>query len=118
MTRETCRTSVAAYVATDRHLRADLRGAKTLTQIAAELGTTKTTVRGWLRRDHWELWLEHWPTVEDLWEARQQERLATHSGRPRPNFQMTLEPFCMNETDEDGSLGRGFSPIPPQSPSW
>ena len=49
---ETNRTAIAAYVATERHLKGNLRGAKTLTQMAAELGTTKTTVRRWLRRDH------------------------------------------------------------------
>jgi len=41
----TNRTNVSAYVATQRHLRGDLSGAKTLTQMAAELGTTKSTVR-------------------------------------------------------------------------
>jgi hypothetical protein len=37
------RSNVAAYVAADRHLRGGLRGAKTLTQMAAELGTSKST---------------------------------------------------------------------------
>jgi len=38
--------------------------------MAAELGTTKSTVRRWLRRDHWELWMEHWASAEEIWEAR------------------------------------------------
>jgi uncharacterized protein YjcR len=71
----TNRTNVAAYVAAHRHLRNDLRGAKTLTQMATELGTTKSTVRRWLRRDHWDLWMEHWASVDELWEAAQQDRL-------------------------------------------
>jgi hypothetical protein len=37
----TNRTNVAAYLAAKRHLRGDLRGAKTLTQMAAELGTKR-----------------------------------------------------------------------------
>ena len=61
-------SNVAAYVAAQRHLRCDLRGAKTLTQMAAELGTTKSTVRRWLRRDHWELWMENWASVDAIWE--------------------------------------------------
>ena len=36
---------MTAYVAAQRHLRGNLRGAKTLTQMAVELGTTKSTVR-------------------------------------------------------------------------
>jgi predicted transcriptional regulator len=43
---------------------------KTLTQIAREIGTTKDTVRRWLRRDHWDLWMEHWASVEEIWAAR------------------------------------------------
>jgi hypothetical protein len=66
--KETNRTAVTAYVAAQRHLRGQLKGAKTLTQMAAELGTTKTTVRRWLRRDHWELWMEHWASVDDIWQ--------------------------------------------------
>ena len=42
---------------------------KTLTQMAKEIGTTKSTVRRWLRRDHWSLWMQHWASAEDLWEA-------------------------------------------------
>ena len=60
---------MAAYVAADRHLKACGRGAKTLTQIGREIGTTKATVRRWLRRDHWDLWMEHWASIEEIWEA-------------------------------------------------
>ena len=72
----TNRTNVAAYVAANGHLRDDLRGAKTLTQMATELGTTKSTVRRWLRRDHWDLWMEHWASAEEIWEAARQDREA------------------------------------------
>ena len=68
------RRSLAAYVTADRHLRACGRGAKTLTQMAAELGTTKSTVRRWLRRDHWDLWMEYWASAEEIWEDMKAER--------------------------------------------
>ena len=72
--KEIHRSAVAAYVASQRHLRGDLRGAKTLTQMAKEIGTTKTTVRRWLRRDHWALWMGHWASAEEIWEAAQRDR--------------------------------------------
>ena len=65
---------MAAYVAADRHLKACGRGAKTLTQIGREIGTTKATVRRWLRRDHWDLWMEHWASIEEIWEAGERDR--------------------------------------------
>src|SRR5262245_23440733 len=37
-------------------------------------GDPQSTVRRWLRRDHWALWMEHWASVEDIWEAEQQHR--------------------------------------------
>jgi len=46
------RIAIAAYVTAERHLTLDRRGAKTLTQIADEVGTHPNTVRRWLRRDH------------------------------------------------------------------
>jgi hypothetical protein len=97
---ETNRTAVAAYVAADRHLRGHLRGAKTLTQMAAELGTTRPTVRRWLRRDHWDLWMEHWASVDEIWEASQQERSAAYSGQAGSKFKITLEPFSATEADD------------------
>ena len=69
------RTIVATYVAAQRHLRGDGRGAKTLTQMAKEIGTTKSTVRRWLRRDHWPLWMEFWASPEDIWEAARLDRV-------------------------------------------
>jgi hypothetical protein len=68
------RTVVAAYVASQRHLRADRRSAKTLTQMAKEIGTTKTSVMRWLRRDHRPLWMEYWASADELWEAARQDR--------------------------------------------
>ena len=72
--KEIHRSAIAAYVSAQRHLRGDGRGAKTLTQMAKEVGTTKNTVRRWLRRDHWALWMEHWASVEEIWEAAQRDR--------------------------------------------
>jgi len=71
---ETYRAAVAAHVAGERHIRECGREAKTLNQIARELGTSKNTVRRWLRRDHWDLWMEHWASVEEIWDAAQRDR--------------------------------------------
>ena len=68
------RTAIATYVASQGHLRGNCRGAKTLSQMAREVGTTKNTVRRWLRRDHWSLWTQHWASVEEIWEAAQRDR--------------------------------------------
>ena len=57
---------MTAYVAAQGHI--DRQRAKTLTQMAAELGASKSTVRRWLRHDHWELWMEHWASVDEIWE--------------------------------------------------
>jgi uncharacterized protein YjcR len=92
--KETHRTTIAAYVAAERHLRADLRGAKTLKEMAKEIGMTPRTVRRWLRRDHWELWLENWPSAEELWEASQEERAAARVNQPKRISQIALEQFC------------------------
>jgi hypothetical protein len=45
-----------------------------LTQMATEIGTTKSTVRRWLRRDHWPLWIEYWASAEEMLEAARQGR--------------------------------------------
>jgi hypothetical protein len=66
--------AVAAYVAAGRHLRDTGEGAKTVKQMAAEIGTDPNTIRRWLRRDHRQLWMELWPTINELWEAAQQEK--------------------------------------------
>jgi hypothetical protein len=42
--------------------------------MARETGLAKSTVRRWLRRDHWSLWMEYWASAEDIWEAAQQDR--------------------------------------------
>jgi hypothetical protein len=34
--------------------------------MVAELGTIKTIVRRWLRRNHWDLWMEHRASVEEM----------------------------------------------------
>jgi hypothetical protein len=97
------RTNVAAYLTAKMHLGCNLRSAKTLAQMAAELGTTKTTVRRWLRHDHWDLWMEHWASAEELWQAAQENRLADNPAQRRPTFEIILEPFCQSEADEANS---------------
>jgi hypothetical protein len=78
----THRRSVASLVAEARHL--DQRGdPKTLTQIARETGTTRPTARRWLRRDHWDLWMEHWASVEEIWEVRGDAAPAGDQRTPR-----------------------------------
>ena len=64
------RAVAAAYIASQGHLRGDCRGPKTLTQMAKEIDTSKATVRRWLRRDHWPLWMEYWASVEDIGKRR------------------------------------------------
>ena len=65
----------SAYLAAQRPTSgATPKVAKTLTQMAAELGTTKNTVRRWHRRDHWDLWMDHWASADELWEAALQDR--------------------------------------------
>jgi hypothetical protein len=81
--KQTHRTTIAAYVFAQRHLRGERRSPKTLTQMAKEIGTTKSTVGRWLRRDHRPLWMEHWASAEDMWEAAQQERERLPGGRER-----------------------------------
>ena len=96
------RHALAAYVAADRHLRASGRGAKTLTQIGREIGTTRFTVRHWLRRDHWDLWMKHWASVEEIWEAGQRQRFSRDQGRRLADEQRRRE----LQADLDRSLAR------------
>jgi hypothetical protein len=92
------RHSLTAYVAADRHLRAcGGRGAKTLTQMAAQLGTTKNTVRRWLRRDHWDLWMEHRASVEEIWEELKRERAYQTSAPPCVLFDLQGLPDIEDE---------------------
>ena len=100
--KQTNRNTIAAYVAAERHLRGNVGGAKTLTQIAAELGTNRNTLRRWLRRDHWELWMNHWASVDELWEASQQERLAACPDQARRL--PPLEDFCASRFAENAKF--------------
>jgi IS30 family transposase len=72
--KEIHRSAIAAYVSARRYLREDCKGAKSLTQMAKQIGTTKSTVRRWLRRDHWALWMDHWASAEEIWEAERRDR--------------------------------------------
>ncbi len=69
----THRKAVAAYVRAGLHLTAPSR-AKSVRVIAAELGMSATTARRWLRRDHYDQWMEYWPTVEDIFAESERER--------------------------------------------
>ena len=74
MMKSNYRTTVAGYVAAKRHLREDGSGPKTLSQMAMEIGATSSTVRRWLRQDHWELWMEYWPSVGEIFDELRRER--------------------------------------------
>jgi hypothetical protein len=69
------RTAVAAYVAAGRHLRDGGEGAKPVKQMAEEIGTDPNTVRRWLRRDHRQLWMEYWPSINELWAVVQRDKV-------------------------------------------
>src|SRR5262245_45695917 len=84
----------------------DARVATQERQMASELAATKSTVRRWLRRDHWELWMEHWASTDELWEAAQENRLAGNPAQPRPTFQITLKPFCQSDASARAMLTR------------
>jgi hypothetical protein len=114
---ETNRTAVAAYVAAERHLKGNLRSAKTLTKMAAELGTTKNTVRRWLRRDHWDLWMEHWASVEEIWEAGERVRQRQggwlvdeqRSGELKAALDLSLALLLAGSDEPDGDLISGLA---------
>src|SRR5262245_24805426 len=74
MTTPRYRTAIASYITSGRHLREGGEGAKTVKQMAKEIGTDPNTVRRWLRRDHWPLWMQHWPSVNELWGAAQRDQ--------------------------------------------
>jgi len=71
---ETKRMNVAAYVAAERHLRADLRGAKTLTRWPPNSALPRAPWGAGFGAITWEVWMEHWAAVEEIWEAAQQGR--------------------------------------------
>jgi hypothetical protein len=82
------RTAIAAYVAAGRYLREGCDGAKTVAQIAAEIGTDPNTVRRWLRRDHQQLWMQYWPSVNELWEPA---RVGKHVAQTDPELMAALD---------------------------
>ena len=96
------RENVTSYIATQKHLRKDLTGAKRLAQIAEEVGTTRSTIRRWLRRDHWELWMEHWASAQEIWDAE-----LAGQGRSRDILVRSpptaFEPFTKELTPRAGS---------------
>jgi hypothetical protein len=82
------RTAIAAYVAAGRHLSEDRDGAKTVKQMARDIGTDPNTVRRWLRRDHRQLWMEYWPTINELWEPA---RVGKHIAQTDPELMAALD---------------------------
>ncbi len=75
------RSAIAEYVKGGRHVLGPGR-AKKVKAIAAELGMTDGTARRWLRQDHYDEWMQYWPTVEDLFEESARERAANPKPQP------------------------------------
>ena len=69
------RVTLAAYIRDGRHMLTDDK-AKTIRQIAEDAGMSTTTVRHWLKVDHYDVWLDWWPSVEALWEEWQKNKPA------------------------------------------
>lgn len=66
---------VAAYLAEGRHLITPDR-AKTIRQMADEIGVRPDTLRSELRRNYYALWAEWWPSFDVLWEQVRAETAA------------------------------------------
>lgn len=69
------RETIAAYIKDGRHVIAPGRG-KRIAVVAQELGMDPSTARRWLRADHYDEWMQYWPTVEDLFAESAREREA------------------------------------------
>lgn len=60
------RATLGAYIGAGRHMLSETR-VKPIKQVAAETGMSRDTVRYWLKADHYDEWLQCWPSVEALW---------------------------------------------------
>jgi IS30 family transposase len=69
------RRKVAAYLAEGRHLITPDR-AKTIRQMADEIGVRPDTLRSELRRNYYALWAEWWPSFDALLEQVRAETAA------------------------------------------
>lgn len=69
------RATLGEYIRAGRHVISETR-AKIIREIAAETGISTTTVRHWLKRDHYDEWLYYWPTPDALWEEWQKDKPA------------------------------------------
>lgn len=72
------RVTLGEYISAGRHLTSETR-AKPIREIAAETGISTTTVRHWLKADHYDVWLDWWPTVEALVEQWPKDKPPTSS---------------------------------------
>jgi hypothetical protein len=93
--------------------------------MVAELGTIKTIVRRWLRRNHWDLWMEHRASVEEMWEAgerdrqRQVGRLADGQRSSEIKATLDLSPArpLAGSDEHDGALISSLTDGPPRRSS-
>jgi hypothetical protein len=80
------RATLGAYIRAGRHMVSENK-AKTIPQIASEIGMSTTTARHWLKADHYAEWLEWWPSVEALFaEWQQKDRRAAPQSFDFPDF--------------------------------
>jgi len=105
------RTAIASYVAAGRHLREVGDEPKSVKQIAQEISTDPNTVRRWLRRDHKALWMEYWPSVNELWEEAQREKVPNGNGRADVGCDRELVTFLDRSLQE--LLNAGSCPREP-----
>jgi IS30 family transposase len=66
---------VSAYLAAGLHIRTPER-AKTIRQMADEIGVRPDTLRSELKRNYYELWAEWWPSFDALLEQVRAETAA------------------------------------------
>lgn len=103
------RRRVADYIEARRHLQ-NPREAKPIRRIAAELGIPQVAVRRWLRKDHREVWMQHWPSVEELWQEGERERSESLRS-PMPLLDLpdpTLAGFESDHYELFGAGRRGY----------
>lgn len=80
------RAAIATYIGAGRHVlperKPDRSRVKSIPQIARELGMDKSSARRWLRRDHFDTWFEHWPTIDAILALSQSDRSVPAAMRP------------------------------------
>lgn len=87
---------IAAYIAEGRHMLTPER-AKTIRQMADEIGINPHTLRHELRRNYYELWAEWWPSYNLFVEQMRAETAALRGSSPPPS----VSPIVLPVPDRD-----------------